>query len=251
MLPIVLHHGLFGMGDRQIGALKVRYFRGIDTALQSRGHAVLVSRVHPTASVALRASQLKEQINATFDNGQRVILIAHSMGGLDARHMITRLDMHGRVAALLTIATPHRGSAYADWCVRHLGDRLGAFSLCDTLGIDVSGVRELTLDAGQRFDESTPDHPDVIYGSISPTRPWHLVPPWALLSHRIISDAEGDNDGMVSVRSSQRPNHLGNWPADHWHAVNHRFVIELNNPTGDIAPYYLRALDAMNVREIV
>ena len=47
----------------------------------------------------------------------RVVIIAHSMGGLDARYMISRLGMDDRVTALVTITTPHRGSPYADWCL--------------------------------------------------------------------------------------------------------------------------------------
>ena len=32
------------------------------------------------------------------------------------------------------------------------------------------------------------------------------------------------------------------WPADHWHTINHRMVLELRKPTGSIVPYYLSAL---------
>lgn len=65
------------------------------------------------------------------------------------------------------------------------------------------------------------------------------------MAYKIIYDAEGDNDGPVSVASSKRGKHLGIWRADHFHAVNKRLVIEVKNPTGGIAPYYLRLLDAM------
>ena len=46
------------------------------------------------------------------------------MGGLDARYMIGQLGMADRVAALLTVTTPHRGSPYADWCGAPPGPRL-------------------------------------------------------------------------------------------------------------------------------
>jgi len=251
MLPIVLHHGLFGMGNIQVGPVTLRYFNGIDKALELRGHRVLTTQVHPCASIALRAGQLKEQLSTQFAAHERIIIIAHSMGGLDARYMIRHLDMHGRVAALVTITTPHRGSTYADWCVKHLGDRLGGFALFATLGIDVAGVRELTTEACRRFNDQTLDHPDVRYYSVSCARPWNLVPAWGMLSHRIIADLEGENDAQVSVRSAIWANHLQTWPADHWHAVNHRFVVEIKNPTGDIAPYYSRIMDAINSSNLV
>ena len=50
-------------------------------------------------------------------------VIGHSMGGLDARYMVSRLGMAERVKSLTTVATPHRGSAFADWGVRHFGRR--------------------------------------------------------------------------------------------------------------------------------
>jgi len=40
-------------------------------------------------------------------DGRKVHLFAHSMGGLDARHMITHLGMANRVRTLTTIGTPH------------------------------------------------------------------------------------------------------------------------------------------------
>ena len=77
---------------------------------------------------------------------------------------------------------------------------------------------------------------------VSAARPWNLVPPFALPSWRVVQDAEGDNDGLVSVKSSTWGTHLGVWPADHWHTINRRYVIERKDPTGEITPYYLGAL---------
>ncbi len=39
--------------------------------------------------------------------------------------------------------------------------------------------------------------------------------------------------------------HLGTWPADHFHTINKRWVLELKDPTGDIAPYYVRAVSSV------
>ena len=77
----------------------------------------------------------------------------------------------------------------------------------------------------------------------SAARPWHHVPPFMLHSYKLIYDLEGDNDGVVSVASAQWGQHLETWPADHLHVINKRLVPEIRNRTGDIVPYYLRALD--------
>ena len=248
-IPVLLHHGLMGFGDLRAGPVRLSYFRRIDRAIADRGHPVIVSRVHPTAGIATRARQLKETLLRQLDilgySKGKVLIIAHSMGGLDARYLITKLGMADRVAALLTVSTPHRGSPYADWCVRHLGQRLGGLGLMRFLGLDVQAANDLTTEACARFNEEVPDSPDVRYFSVSGSRPWHRVPPFALHAYKVVYDAEGENDSLVSVKSSIWGTHLGVWPADHWHTINHRLVVELKNPTGDSAPYYLEALEAM------
>src|SRR5688500_7153790 len=113
-LPIVLHHGFAAYGDFALGPLKLSYFRGIDRAIRDAGHELITTRVHPTGSIELRARQLKEQILRSLKSIDaekgRFVLIGHSMGGLDARYMISRLGMDDQVAACLTITCPHRGS---------------------------------------------------------------------------------------------------------------------------------------------
>jgi triacylglycerol lipase len=244
--PIVLQHGLFGVAQFELGKLRLSYFHKIDRALEARGHPLIVSQVHPTGPIELRARQLKKTIlEQTQARGisDRVVIVAHSMGGLDARYMIARLDMAKHVAALVTVSTPHRGSPYADWCSLNLGKRLGGMRLMNLLGLDVRAVGDLMLDSCRRFNELVPNHPDVQYYSISAARPMHLVPAFMMHSHKLISEREGPNDGVVSVTSAQWGEHLETWPADHLHVINKRLVPEIRNPTGDIVPYYLRVLE--------
>jgi len=252
MMPIVLHAGLMGLGDVCVGPIKIPYFRGIDRAIRERGHALIIPRVHPTGSIELRARQLKEHIERGREqpNGpdSRVIIVAHSMGGLDARYMIAKLGMHERVAALLTITTPHRGSPYADWCLENLGRKLGGLKLMKCLGLDVQAISDLTTESCRKFNRKIKNVPGVLYFSVSAARPWHRVPPFAAHAHKLIANAEGDNDGLVSVRSSTWGEHLGVWPADHWHTINHKMVLEIKQRTGSIVPYYMKAIDQVIAR---
>lgn len=246
MTPIVLHHGFMGL-QFKAGPVNWSYFRDIDRAIAADGHPLIISRVHPTAGIATRARQLKEAILRQLEilgrpRDERVVVVGHSMGGVDARYMIAKLGMADRVSALLTVTTPHRGTAYADWCVRHLGQRLRGIQLLNFIGLDVQAISDLTRENMRRFNEEVPDHPDVRYFSVSAARPWHRVPPFALHAWKVIDAAEGDNDCLVSVKSSTWGEHLGTWPADHFHTINKRFVIEIKDPTGDITPYYRRAL---------
>jgi triacylglycerol lipase len=253
MLPIVLHHGLLGSGDIAIGPVRLSYFRGIDRAIASRGHPIIVSRVHPTGPIELRARQLKINIikglkQQKLPRDARCIVIAHSMGGLDARYMIAELGMADRVAALLSITTPHRGSPYADWCVQNLGEKLGCGRLLKLMGLDVRAISDLTTASCRQFNRAIQNVVGVQYFSVSAARPWHRVPPWAIHAHKIVADAEGDNDCVVSVKSSTWGTHLGVWPADHFHAINHRLVMEFVEPTGDIVPYWMRAVEKVTAQ---
>jgi triacylglycerol lipase len=249
MLPIALHHGLFGYDELRLGPLRHAYWRGVDRAIRSRGHSVIITRASATGTVQQRARDLKESLLrhlAQYDRGTRVILIGHSMGGLDARYAVSRLGLADRVAAVITVTTPHRGSPFADWGIRNLDQRFGVLRIINRLGIEVGAFQDLTTTSCAAFNEQTPDHPDVKYFSVSCARPWHKMPPWAMHSFKVIEAAEGENDGLVSIKSATWGTHLGTWPADHWHSMNRRWLPEFGaDRTGDIVPYYHRMLDAI------
>ena len=65
------------------------------------------------------AKGLKTVIDEECKEYENVILIAHSMGGLIARQYLVdvmKLDKKvGKTKALITYASPHRGSAFATW----------------------------------------------------------------------------------------------------------------------------------------
>src|SRR5581483_2986710 len=131
--PIVLVHGLLGYDRVVLGRWTLaNYFTNLPDVLRAAGNRVLIPCLSPTRGVAERAAQLQEFLDREAP-GQPVHLIGHSMGGLDCRYLTSRLDMHGRVLTLTTVATPHRGSAFADWGIRHLSPY--ARPVLDLLGV--------------------------------------------------------------------------------------------------------------------
>lgn len=245
MIPVVLHHGLCGRGIH-VGKFGWPPFQKIDRAIADAGYRVTVTAVHPTAGIETRASQLKRWIldHKKASDGQRVVLVAHSLGGLDARYMLARLDMSRHVRALVTVCTPHRGSPWADWCVENVGRRLRVIELVNRLGLDMQGVLDVTTESCRRFNLEILDVPDVEYFSISAAQPWRKMPAFSLVSWRTISKIEGPNDGLVSVQSARWGRHLDTWPADHWHTANRRLSREAIK-IGDISPKYLAVLSAV------
>jgi triacylglycerol lipase len=184
----------------------VHYWRGITEAMKANGMEVITASVPATGSIEERALKLGKDI-ATKADGKSVNIIAHSMGGLDARYMISRLQPDNvEVLSLTTVATPHRGSAFADFVFDEIGDAnlpyfYRAFKI---LGLGSSGAfRQLTRKYMQEeFNPKTPDDPKVRYFSYGATvRPTF----WSSFRqpHRVIERTEGPNDGLVSVASSR------------------------------------------------
>ena len=216
--PLVLVHGLCGFDNLYALRRPVKdYFPGIRQPLEAVGNRVLVARVSPTASVARRAADLKRFINREAA-GQPVHIIGHSMGGLDARYMISRLGMESRTLSLTTLGTPHRGSTFADWGWQRFARIL--VPLLRWLGIPYEAFIDLRTDSCQRFNEEVPDAPNVRYYSVAGVceKPW-LGPEWRLPSW-IVNRAEGPNDGVVSVASASWGERTDIWHGDHLNLVN-------------------------------
>jgi triacylglycerol lipase len=105
--------------------------------LEALGYDVHLARLSPTGSVSLRAAQLARQVESI--RAERVNIIAHSMGGLDARYAITHLGLHSRVASLTTIGTPHHGTPIADSSAMFIGDWPKFRRMLDRMGANVDG----------------------------------------------------------------------------------------------------------------
>ena len=110
--PIVLAHGYLGFAN--LGA--VQYFNGVKQHLEDKWNTeVFASTVGPKDSVAARAADLEAEIRLRF-GGESVHIIAHSMGGLDARYLLFPKNgvPSDLVASLTTISTPHQGTFIAE-----------------------------------------------------------------------------------------------------------------------------------------
>ncbi|KAL4897450.1 triacylglycerol lipase [Aspergillus ambiguus] len=212
--PVVLAHGLLGFDELRLGGAYlpgIQYWRGIKEALSMKGIQVITSTVPPSASIETRAKELARDI-AIGARGEHVNIIAHSMRGLDSRYMISRLRPKDfKVSSLTTIATPHRGSAVADYAFDKIGDdRLAqAYYALEQLKVEHGAFSQLTRNYMENtFNPNTPDVEDVRYFSYGAA----MKPKWwsvFRLSHRILQSLEGHNDGLVSVASSRWGDYKG------------------------------------------
>ena len=106
---IVLVHGILGFDALSTLFGPIEYFREVRKMLRAACNLLPEPpQLNTAGSVKERAQELKDYLLSNPDvDGRKVHLFAHSMGGLDARHMITHLGMANRVRTLTTIGTPH------------------------------------------------------------------------------------------------------------------------------------------------
>ncbi|KAF1808332.1 alpha/beta-hydrolase [Eremomyces bilateralis CBS 781.70] len=203
--PIVLAHGLLGFDELRLAGSflpGIQYWRGIVNALRLQNIEVITTEVPSSGSIEARAEKLAMRI-AEKAGGKSVNIIA----GLDSRYMISNLKPENvKVLSLTTIATPHRGSSFADYLHEQLGPihfkRLSR--VLGQVGMESGAFSQLTQKyLIEEFNPKTPDRDDVRYfsygASLEPTV-WSVF--W--YSHRIIKQREqAMNDGLVSVPSSR------------------------------------------------
>ncbi|HVW64567.1 MAG TPA: alpha/beta fold hydrolase [Nitrosospira sp.] len=196
---LVLLHGFLGFSH--LGPIE--YFRGIRKALLPMRIMPLIPEVPGAGTIAERAETLARHLFRS--NKQAFALVGHSMGGLDARYLITHLDPDRRVKSLVTVATPHLGSPLAQWMLESRGAIPAWFRYCG-----LPGLRELTPEI--RTAIPIPDRDDVAYASYASIRPDNELPFWLRHYARVIPEA---NDGLVPVSSARWGTFRGMVRADH------------------------------------
>jgi triacylglycerol lipase len=226
--PIVLAHGVCRFDKAWSDALgidnsndskldQLHYFRGLRTKLKNHGFTVYHSNVSWAADVGTRATELRGNVIQILETAraEKINIIAHSMGGLDARHMlfISRDSdhLHKRVASLTTVSTPHEGSPFADWGTKNLPY---VIPIAEKLGLCMKGFYDLRTDHCRRFNNDSEViefekecEKDIKFQTFAGVQNFWGVFDALKLSYYIIEKEEGDNDGLVSVKSAKWRDH--------------------------------------------
>lgn len=217
-IPIVLAHGLGGFVEFRIFGITIQYFKGIKKHLEDCGYTIFVTKVKPTASIKDRAEDLKNAILTFTDS--KVHIIGHSMGGLDARYMISKLGMADKVATLVTIGTPHWGSYFADWGVKVLGRGCKCIWFIEKiLRIDTQGFIDVTTKKCNEFNKNILDIDGVRYISYAGVQKWYKINCFLQTPYWYIRYKAGANDGLVHTESAKWGEFRGIVAADHWNQI--------------------------------
>ncbi|KAG8831735.1 hypothetical protein FRC18_006089 [Serendipita sp. 400] len=249
--PIALAHGLYGYDVRGIPVwpkVQVHYWNELLQILRQKiGAKVIVTRAPSTGSIQERAETIHDLLKQTA-KGQNLNFIAHSMGGLDCRYLISNLKpTEYTPRTLTTICTPHRGSPFMDWLMEHIGlgsikDLIPGISpVSPTIPLIAPVVSFLDSPAYSNltskyleahFNPSTPDSPDVRYWSVAArtSEMSFFHPLWIpkLIidgseqksmkeENQSLSGRDVGNDGIVPVESAKWGEFLGVLEnCDHW-----------------------------------
>jgi triacylglycerol lipase len=269
--PIVLHHGFLGF-DR---IFMIDYFFGVRTALRDAGYDIHATTVAPVNTIAFRAHQLASQIDKVLEEtgASKVNIVAHSMGGLDARYLISSLGYGDKVASLTSIATPHQGSLVADVAYRitsadarklrqgieyvFLGDRsqhLGSEDIDVDSPVDINGALwNLSVEfLKDRFDAANPDDPRVVYESFAAhskligRSQTPRIQPLLLPFFVFLRTAAGENDGLVTIESARHGTDRGLIEGDHMDVVGQ--LLGYSMQRFDHRSFYLNLAHSLKTR---
>jgi triacylglycerol lipase len=225
--PIFMCHGYGALGA------VVKSGPMHEPCMEIRGYGVvaIAPNIVPYARIETRAENWVRLIRKFCKDHsyQKVNVIAHSMGGLDMRHALSKMDIGDCIESLTTIATPHYGSSLADLILKApelitekltevvdwFGDNMYPNIKSDALG----SLEQLTCTYAKEV--FNPDHPDVdgvdyySYSAAVGKGTKHSINPVLKFQNHQIYDREGINDAFVSVESAKWGTHIETIPLSH------------------------------------
>lgn len=251
-MNLILAYGYLGFRN----VLGFQYFNGVQSYLASRYPVKIVEpQVDPLQGVIFRGRQLhrqllvalgeatpatreERQIAGALDPARPVHIIAHSMGSLDCRYLLSPGNpdnLGARVATLTTIGGPHRGTPVADLLYAEAEGRdlppdeqvLARYlrRIFTALGVSLAGLADLRTSFAAGFNETYVDHPDVRYFSVAGGGRAEGLPTAKLMYRNwlYIKEKTGEiNDGAVPLSSAKWGEFDPElWMGDHPELIGH------------------------------
>ncbi|MCF0125001.1 MAG: triacylglycerol lipase [Clostridia bacterium] len=249
--PILLVHGVFFRDVHYYD-----YWGRIDDQLKINGANIYYGNQNSASSVKENGRQLSERIKQICkDTGcEKVNIIAHSKGGLDARAAISFWDCEDNVATCTTISTPHRGCEFADYLLEKIPDDIEKGiaatynatmkALGDTNPSFLDAVYDITFENCEKFNEEALDSEKVVYYSVGTEMKGPSGGTFPLnFTSKIISRFDGPNDGLVGEKSFQWGDYYECIVPKGHRGISHGDIIDLTgeNIDGfDVREYYVQ-----------
>ena len=231
--PLLLVHGVLFRDLRYFN-----YWGRIPKALLQNGARIYYGNQEAVGTIQQNGADIAHRIQEIVrETGcEKVNIIAHSKGGLDARYAISSLGAADYVASLTTICTPHRGCRFVDKACklpeglyRFIARLLdGAFRKIGDQSPDFyAATHQFATSASAAFNRKTPDMPQVYYQSYASKMRKGSSDRLLAIPYHIIRPLEGDNDGLVSVSSAIWGNYRGLLVSSTNRGISHGDMIDL------------------------
>lgn len=206
--PLLMVHGVFFRDYKHLS-----YWGRIPNELRKNGATVFFGNHQSALPVSLSGEELAQRIkNICEQTGcEKVNVIAHSKGGLDARYAVSCCGADKYVASLTTISTPNRGCVFVDWLLEKISQPVqnGIASAYNSalrkLGETpdfIAAVSDLTYKRCAELNSQMPDADSVFYQSVGSKLNKAVNGKFPMnMSYHFVKHFSGDNDGLVSSDS--------------------------------------------------
>ena len=251
--PILLIHGM-GFRDNKI----INYWGRIPTILEECDCKIFYGNQDSNADIETNGEVIKNRIQSIIEETgtEKVNIIAHSKGGLDARYAISKLNIGDKVASLTTISTPHNGSETVDLLMRlpdimvKIAGKLTdiVFRLCgDKKPNSYKVFHAFTTIRAREFNEKTPDIENVYYQSYAFVMKNSFSDFFMFLTHFVVKMVEGENDGLLTPNAVKWGDFRGVYRSNSRRGISHcdevdmrrrKFTKKKGDGISDICEFY-------------
>lgn len=249
--PLLLLHGVFFRDFRYFN-----YWGRIPGELKKNGAVIYYGNQQSAESVVTSGKTIAKKIKEICEKEgcEKVNIIGHSKGGLDARWAISKEGMAPYVASLTTINTPHRGCLFAEYLLTKIpAKRQNQIAsvyneiltkLGDSDPDFLTSVNDLTAESMKKFNEEVPDSPLVYYQSVGSKMNKKQGGKFPLrYSYNLVKKYDGNNDGLVGQDSCPWGQKFQFLTTKHGRGISHADMIDLykeNIKEFDVREFYVQ-----------
>lgn len=210
--PILLVHGMGIRDDKKIG-----YWGRIPKALVASGFDVILSGQDCDGSIESNARQVASKLDEVLlkYNTDKVNIIAHSKGGLEARYLASSMGYDGKIASITTISSPHHGSKTVDFLMQ-VPDSIIRFAckitdwwfgmIGDKEPDTYSAICAFRTPDAALFNSQNPDSDNIYYQSYGFKMKNCSSDFLMWITNVVVNHFDGANDGLLSPDSTRWTN---------------------------------------------
>lgn len=261
--PILLVHGM-GFRDRK----HLNYWGRIPKKLEAKGAQIFYGHQDSNATIEENAVMVAKSLSDVLSRtgAEKVNIIAHSKGGLEARYLISSLGMADKVATLSTINTPHNGSRTVDRLLKFPRPLIKIAGKCTDIWMRLLGDKspdtfsvlyQFKSSSAAHFNEENPAAEGVYYQSFWFKMKHAFSDITMVIPYLAVKLSEGDNDGLLPESAIIYGNYRGMYTSSSGRGISHADEVDLrrmrftrkkpsnDHEVSDITEFYIQLVSEL------